>query len=522
MKSVKSRSISEKIKKVYVELKELRKTKRGQGVYSVRIDLESRDQILTDRTMADFRKLNKTLEVLDPKFEFVQVLPPAWADEIPLSTSQARGRARSLTKYLAHNTKGRDVFDVLIIQWARAKKGSLMNAQGSSKVQLNSSDSRAEVLNKMSKALSYVYQLKKSEAIDWFVGKNSIGQMAQVRYEWAQRDQTEVNLSKWEYILVIQQRTRYDGWWYGQKANGKKGLFPSNYVEILNPSEIKKRLKGPKRSRATGNNVSASGEGANLSSSAPYLKQQTDTSRRPGTEAKHKTKLGISRAATDPINAGPARDRKIETGFCVKSTEAYDELRSIGVSIEGNGRYLAWKKRPSRGPKNGDFVQLGFSAYVWDPQSQQLREFSSSDRLKDPPKGVSSGEAGANGVMMEFVVGKKEVIDGLEEAVRQLELNGKYRAIIAPSKGYGDVGSPPEIPGNCYLVYDLHLKEVKQAGTFAPPPLDRANIFSVGISRPPVQIRPQQRSMTEFKGMKSMNLKHKRRKHKTQVTPNGY
>ena len=508
VKSVKTRKSSEKISRVSVELKELRKTKRSQAVFSVRIALESKDQVFTDRMMGDFRKLDQALQILDPQFEFVHILPPNWADEIPLSTPQATDRARSLTKYLAHNTKGREIFDLLILRWARAKKGELRDLKASNKVKLNPVDSRDDVLYKMGQALAYVYQSEEGDVMKWFVGPKKVGDVAQVRYDWEQRDDTEVRLSKWECVLVMEQRTRYDGWWYGQKANGKKGLFPCNYVELLDEAELRKRLKAPKSKRSPtqlqpGSQIPG---GSRSKMRSPAQKQVSSS--------------GNLAGSPNIINDSQARDRRIEEGFCVKSVEGYDELRSHGVTLEINGKHFRYRRKHGAGPNKGDLVELSFSAYVWDPQTQQLREFSSSDRLKAPPKGVTSGEAGASGIKMEFVIGRKDVIDGLEDVVQQLESNKKYRAVISPSKGYGDVGSPPEIPGNCFLVYDLTLEKVQRNGSFAP--LDRRHVFSVGISRPNVQTRRPQRSLQDFKGYRSMNAKQRKKKERSRAaTQNG-
>jgi len=53
------------------------------------------------------------------------------------------------------------------------------------------------------------------------------------------------------------------------------------------------------------------------------------------------------------------------------------------------------------------------------------------------------------------------VIAGFSQGVIGMRVGGIRRVIIPPSLGYGSQGSPPSIPGNATLVFDIELLAVQ-------------------------------------------------------------
>ena len=59
-----------------------------------------------------------------------------------------------------------------------------------------------------------------------------------------------------------------------------------------------------------------------------------------------------------------------------------------------------------------------------------------------------------------FRLGKGEVIKGWDIGVSGMAVGGVRRLTIPPEKAYGKQGSPPVIPSNATLVFDVTLCKV--------------------------------------------------------------
>jgi len=63
---------------------------------------------------------------------------------------------------------------------------------------------------------------------------------------------------------------------------------------------------------------------------------------------------------------------------------------------------------------------------------------------------------------LSFVIGKGEVISGLEEGILLLNVGDKAKFIIPSHLAYGLVGDGKLIPGKTTLIYDVELLSLKQ------------------------------------------------------------
>jgi len=74
--------------------------------------------------------------------------------------------------------------------------------------------------------------------------------------------------------------------------------------------------------------------------------------------------------------------------------------------------------------------------------------------LADGTKVDSTIDRGAN---FSWKMGSGEVIQGLDLGVESMKVGGHRKITIPPNLGYGATGSPPSIPPNATLIYDLWL-----------------------------------------------------------------
>ena len=76
-------------------------------------------------------------------------------------------------------------------------------------------------------------------------------------------------------------------------------------------------------------------------------------------------------------------------------------------------------------------------------------------RLLDGTRFASSREQGEP---EEFAL--DGVIQGWFEGLQIMAAGGKARLIVPPALAYGDVGSPPRIPGRATLIFEIELLDV--------------------------------------------------------------
>ena len=96
----------------------------------------------------------------------------------------------------------------------------------------------------------------------------------------------------------------------------------------------------------------------------------------------------------------------------------------------------------------GRRVAVHYTGWLFDPDkpANHGRQFDSSRERGEP---------------IEFTLGAGEVIPGWDQGVSGMRVGAKRTLVIPANLAYGRGGSPPAIPSNATLVFDVELTGVK-------------------------------------------------------------
>ncbi len=103
------------------------------------------------------------------------------------------------------------------------------------------------------------------------------------------------------------------------------------------------------------------------------------------------------------------------------------------------------------GLREGDIV-VGSGA---QPQTGQLLTVQYTGWLADGTQFDSSRKVGSQ--PFQFTLGQGQVIKGWDEGLSTMKVGGVRRLVIPAALGYGAAGSPPVIPANATLTFDIEL-----------------------------------------------------------------
>jgi FKBP-type peptidyl-prolyl cis-trans isomerase len=134
--------------------------------------------------------------------------------------------------------------------------------------------------------------------------------------------------------------------------------------------------------------------------------------------------VGCEEKVPEPAGAAPA------PAAPTSSVEAPTSLVKEDVKV-GDGAEA----------KSGDTVKVHYTGRLLKTNAK----FDSSLDRGDP---------------FEFQLGGGNVIKGWDEGVVGMKIGGKRKLTIPADLAYGAAGSPPKIPANAPLVFDIELLEV--------------------------------------------------------------
>eukprot|EP00924_Labyrinthula_sp_SR-Ha-C_P005829 maker-scaffold_14-snap-gene-6.55-mRNA-1 protein AED:0.00 eAED:0.00 QI:55/1/1/1/1/1/2/93/579 len=355
-------------------------------------------KVSKDKTMSEFRELDQVLRLINPNFD--KPLPPMWADKISLDSAVADRKTNQLYQYLK-SFLGDEALELAMVNWLDNKTQFSVSPDAKRKYESafrNVRDSDQDNKNSLMTAMMNVSPLAKCIS-------DRIGE-----------EEVELDISQGDIVAVTEKETDTKGWYECEAVDGVKGLVPKNFLRMLKPDEVKAVVLGKE---------------------IPAERKKYKQPKRKGSSSKKSTVLSPD-----------VRNRKQAT-FLLDNLDAFDEMMLNGFTVIDDKTSKPLEKKSGKKPRKGDKVSLGYLAYVWDCQQGKIIEYASGD-LPD-----SKGQTRP----LFFTIGSDEVVKGLQEAVLQLTRKQEARVVITPEMAYGDVGSPPFIPPNSHLVYDIRVED---------------------------------------------------------------
>jgi FKBP-type peptidyl-prolyl cis-trans isomerase len=92
---------------------------------------------------------------------------------------------------------------------------------------------------------------------------------------------------------------------------------------------------------------------------------------------------------------------------------------------------------------NGNRLTVNYTLWLYDPS----RPDNKGAQLESGP--------------FQFTLGTGGVITGWNQGLPGMAVGGRRRLVLPPSLAYGSAGSPPRIPSNATIIFDIDLVNVE-------------------------------------------------------------
>ena len=113
---------------------------------------------------------------------------------------------------------------------------------------------------------------------------------------------------------------------------------------------------------------------------------------------------------------------------------------SVGLAVPFSTRDLV--DGAGQEAMNGDMLNVDYTGWLYDPNAPDNKgaQFDSGN--------------------LTFTLGAGQVIPGWDRGVLGMRVGGRRVIVIPPELGYGSAGSPPRIPGNATLLFEVELLSI--------------------------------------------------------------
>ncbi len=132
----------------------------------------------------------------------------------------------------------------------------------------------------------------------------------------------------------------------------------------------------------------------------------------------------------------------IKEGRTEVAPESPPEIEGEEITTATGLKYIEIEQGAGITPSTGQRVSVHYTGWL---ESDGSKFDSSLDR----------------GQPFEFTLGQGNVIAGWDEGLATMKVGDKRRFIIPPDLGYGAQGSPPVIPENATLIFDVELLDAR-------------------------------------------------------------
>ena len=113
---------------------------------------------------------------------------------------------------------------------------------------------------------------------------------------------------------------------------------------------------------------------------------------------------------------------------------------SVGLAVPFSTQDLVVGTGPEA--MNGDMLNVDYTGWLYDPNASENKgnEFDSGT--------------------FPLTLGAGQVIPGWDRGLLSMQVGGRRVIVIPPELGYGANGSPPRIPGNATLLFEVELLSI--------------------------------------------------------------
>ncbi|KAK3801709.1 hypothetical protein RRG08_033894 [Elysia crispata] len=216
--------------------------------------------------------------------------------------------------------------------------------------------------------------------------KQNTPERAIVRFSYTAEQPDELSLVEGQLVRVIEKTLEDDGWWKGE-VNGKVGVFPDNFVELLPPEEPNRPKKPPPPTAASKLNLHSklpTGDSVDDSkkpdSAAPAVGKKPQPpppiGKKPGSVKPEPSKPAMIKSTSKDNNAEDRSNSEDGTHF--NDIEASSQKLTHLTANRAKG--------PKKRPPSTDMDKDGDSVDEAKPISHQVPERHEKPQLVPPPK----------------------------------------------------------------------------------------------------------------------------------------